>query len=792
MASPSSPVATSLLRLSACLLAAGLLAAPAFGDDSDVHARLAELEARHADQDDALERISAVATSRSGFLSAEEAQKRYEDAVFSALMGDAERAALEFDVLIRSGAITSPTVRADAEWYLGETLFQLENYTTAEEAYLNIVDQGEQHAFFAGAVRRLLELYGLMGDSQAFYDLYNRFIATRRVAANAQINYTVAKSLYRQGDWARAKSLFLECCEESEYLPQAHYFVGTILVLQENLEDAAVEFQYVTEAPVTNADTREVVDLANLAYGRVQYELGNYMVATNAYLEVGRDSKYFADQLYELVWTFIKQGEGGETRDDQLAAYEEAIRAVEIFLLAFPEHRYAAQLKVVRGHLHMKQERYENANAAYERVVNEYSPIRDLVAAVAVSREQPRLFFERLAEEDALDRLDREGLPPFAAEMLYSREDLSTIVSLRRQLDEQRSEMQVSAEIAEELDAAFASGITSLGAFQNAYETLKWLRVDQVALMSDLLALEEDYLLASTTGSTQTHVRAIQQERMLVTDVASADQRDDLATAERDQVRAEQVRAVQSQAFLVEQAARDLLTEAEATEEYLQGGQHRVAPEDVDHVLNELDKVQNQLRTAIGELAPLQTEATLRRVMGQPDEPSGVELASIDQTVKKNFTDVRRQLGEYRSKVTVPGAYDFFARLDHLWGDVDGAAARTDEVAGLLGGVEQQEIVRLEQEFIREANGLARLEAGIASAWNETGELGVDATRAGFDDLTTFFNDSVMKADMGIVDVYWLRKVEVSDRIGDLNEERVELMKELDRRFEAIHAKLED
>ncbi len=792
MASLHRLLASPLARLGPSLLAAALLASSASADDSDVQARLTALESRQADQNDALERISSVATSRSGFLSAGEAQKRYEDAVFSALMGDAERAALEFDVLIRSGAIASDTVRADAEWYLGETLFQLENYTTAEEAYLNIVDTGEDHPFFAGAVRRLLELYGLTSDSRAFYDLYNRFIATRRVAANALINYTVAKSLYRQGDWARAKSLFLECCEDSEYRPQAHYFVGTVLVLQDNLEDAALEFRDVTQAPITDAETREVVDLANLAYGRVQYELGNYREATEAYLEVGRDSKYFADQLYELVWTFIKQGETSPTRDEQLAVYEEAIRAVEIFLLAFPEHRYTAQLKVVRGHLHMKQERYENANAAYERVVNEYSPIRDLVAAVAVSREQPRLFFERLAQEDALDRLDREGLPPFAAEMLYNREDLSTIVDLRRELDAQRVELEESAEIAEELDAAFASGITSLGAFQNAYETLKWLRVDQVALMSDLLALEEDFLLAGTSGATQTHVLAIQQERMLVTDVANADQRDDLATVERDQVRAEQVRAVQSQAFIVEQVARDLLTEAEATEEYLGGGQHRVAPEEIDQIMDELDRVQNQLRAAIQQLTPLQTEATLRIIMGEAAVGGDVDIAGIDDSVIQNFSDVRRQLGRYRSKVTAPGAYDFFARLDHLWSDIDRSVARTDEVAGLLGGVEQQEIVRLEQEFIREANGLARLEAGVASAWDETGELGVDATRAGFSDLTTFFNDSVMKADMGIVDVYWLRKVEVSDRIGQLNEERVELMKELDRRFEAIHAKLED
>jgi TolA-binding protein len=776
------------------LLAFALWAGPALGADepADFPTRLQQLEAKRDDQLEKLGRISDVATTRSGFLSAAEAQKRYDDAVFSALMGDSERAALEFEVLIRSGAIASSTVQHDAEWYLAETLFDLGNLSSAAEAYTHIVELGEKHPFFSGAVRRLLELYGITGDSDAFYDLYNGYIATRRVAPNALVNYTVAKSLYRQKDWARAKSLFLDCCDGSEYEARAHYFVGTILVQQKNYADAALEFQRVAAMPVADANTREVVDLANLAFGRVEYELGDYDASTKAYLKVGRDSKYFADQLYELVWTFIKQGELATDKAVRTKAYEDAIRAVEIFLMAFPEHRYAAPLKVVEGHLHMKQERYESANSAYERVIAEYSPIRDLVSAASVSREQPRLFFERLAEQDALDKLDREGLPPFAAEMLYGQPAIASVVGMRRDLAQQRAELQNTAEVVEELDAAFSSGISSLGAFQNAYETLKWLRVDQVSLMSDLLALEEDYLLAGTTDAVRSKVQALQLERKLVTDVAAAEQREDLASAERDEVRAEQVRAVQSQAFLVEQIARDLLAEAEATEEYLAGGQHKVAASDVRAIQDELRQVQESLRDAIQQAKPLQTETTLRAVMGDTDEPHGAEVAGIDQVALDGFLRVRRLLGAYRAKVTTPGAYDFFSRIDTLWTDMDRSHARTEEVAGLLAVVEQEEIVRLEEEYVKESNNVAQLQAALQTAWDSNDTLGEEALRSGFDDLTTFFDESVMKADMGIVDVYWQRKVAVSDRIKDLKTEQQELLQDLNERFASIHAKLED
>jgi len=763
------------------LLGTALVGArPAFAEEPDFGKSLRELEVRYGEQLNTLSQISDTATSRSGFLSAAEAQRRYEDAVFSALMGDNERAALEFHILINSGAAASQTVRTDAEWYLAETLFGLGNYATAEDAYRDIVNQGQQHTFFSGAVRRLLELYGLTGDSDKFYQLYDRYITTRLVAANELINYTVARSLYRQGDWVQAKTLFSECCEGGEYNARAHYFIGTILVLQEDLEAAAHEFSLVSQASVESAETREVVDLANLAYGRVQYELGNYSEATAAYNKVGRDSRYFADQLYELVWTFIKQ-------DD----FESAISAVEIFLLAFPEHRYAAQLKVIRGHLHMKQERYENANAAYEKVVTEYSPIRDLVAAVSVSHEQPRLFFERLAQEDALERLDQEGLPPFAAEMLYSRSDVNAVVELRQELDGQRRELDASRDIAEELDAALSAGINSLGAFKNAYETMKWLQVDQTHLMSDLLGLEEEFLIAGTRGSTQREIQTLRQERVLVSDVAADDQRSDMHAVERNAALLEQVRAVQSQAFLVEQVARDLLAQAEATEDYLEAGQHRLDDDAVRSVRKELLQVKDELNEAAQQLGPLQTEAMVRRVMGSRQQQE-VAAAPVDEQVLRSFEDLRRKLGTYRARVAVAGAHDFFSRVDILWADMERMQDRTVQVTQLLGEVEQEEIARITKEFGTEFAALQELERGVSKVYQETDVLGIDATRSGFEELTQFFNESVMKADLGIVDVYWMRKVEVSKRIGALNKERQELEDELKRRFEAIDAKLED
>ena len=49
-----------------------------------------------------------------------------------------------------------------------------------------------------------------------------------------------------------------------------------------------------------------------------------------------------------------------------------------------------------------------------------------------------------------------------------------------------------------------------------------------------------------------------------------------------------------------------------------------------------------------------------------------------------------------------------------------------------------------------------------------------------------------MRADMGIVDVYWARKLQVSDKIDELNRERTDLLMDLEWRFETLYAKVKE
>ena len=91
-----------------------------------------------------------------------------------------------------------------------------------------------------------------------------------------------------------------------------------------------------------------------------------------------------------------------------------------------------------------------------------------------------------------------------------------------------------------------------------------------------------------------------------------------------------------------------------------------------------------------------------------------------------------------------------------------------------------------------EAGEVEVLAADLEGSMNTARVLTSDITQAGFSWLAGVFGDSVMGADMGIVDVYWVRKASVSEERIRVIEERQELLLELSENFSRIRQGLEE
>lgn len=750
-------------------------ASPALAADRATVERLRELEGEVAALTGQVEEIRVNFTERSGLIGVKEARERYEQAVYLYLVGDYTNAATSFYILVQSRALGNADLARDSEWYLAECLFEMGNIRTAEEAYRAIVERGTAHPYFPDAVRRALEVYGILGETEAFDRYYNNYILTGKVKPTDLINYTLAKSFYRRGERARAKSMFEALPAESPYYTRARYFLGVLMILEKNYDQAIQEYKLIEAAAVADDEHRQVLELAQLALARLHYETGNFAEATVYYSKIGKGSPYFADQLYEAVWTYIRQENWAEARNQ-----------VDIFLLAFPEHRYTSDLKLLQSHLHMKMQSYDDARAGYERVVDEYSPMVERLEAISGGPDEMRGFLSNVT------RARNPGatqLPGFAVEMLLGRDDVARAAGAWQSTELQKDELSQGERIVQELELALTGSQNVLGTFLAARTEVSGVRNTIDAVRDRLIETELNYLRPRVPTQLRSEISQLQKERVEVfTELASSDAGAGVRN-DRVQVYDEQVREVQQRAFRVSQVAQESLALAASTTQ--QVNQSRLAASEAQSVRGEIERQQAELQAVVAQLEQLQGEAVRRNILRTVEPVSAEEDTGKRSSLLGVYADLRKRTNGYRRYATDADAAAIFAQVDRIWAQLDTLEKSAGDTARVLAAAEARETSTVRTRLAAESQRVVELRRNVERSSADTEALALRVLRGGLENLEDEFRSDVLEADKGIVDVYWLRKTGASDEMQALAEEQSKLLRELDEKYRIVRENLE-
>jgi len=130
------------------------------------------------------------------------------------------------------------------------------------------------------------------------------------------------------------------------------------------------------------------------------------------------------------------------------------------------------------------------------------------------------------------------------------------------------------------------------------------------------------------------------------------------------------------------------------------------------------------------------------------------------------------------------------ARLDGNHTSLDHARRLLEGAGKGLGQLETSEMERLKGRFQTEVAAVAEQRQMLAATTLEAERVSVDLTRAGFGRLEDFFSESLLRADVGIIDVYWAQKIEISEEKERVLNERLMLKEEIQRRFDLIEQKM--
>lgn len=692
---------------------------------------------------DTLDRVESLADSESrtaslliqqvapgaSQLSPEAAQERYQDGVYWHLVGDHERAAEAFFGLVATGALADSTLQAEVEWYLAESLFGMGADEVAIERYKAIAGDAA-HPFRADGVRRLLELYARNEDAARFDALFEREILRGGVEATDVVLYSVGDALRLKGDLDEAVGWFERIPAESPWFVRARYQLGALHVREgtpEALEDALVDFRAGAEIVPQSDEEIRAVDLARLAVGRVLYSLGRHDEAIEAYGAIrGADNEHLADKLHELTYAFLRRGDR-----------EQAIAATDLFLATFPERAEAAELRLLRGHLFFEDAAWDEALVAYDDVVTQFTPVSDR--------------FDELARTAQVDGV--------LATLVDFRDDARGLVTLATPVAEGEGDASPGPDAAPEPPALPPYALAML--------------------------LEDPYVLRSVDlrGDLDDQRRVLDDAEAIVAMLEPV-----LGPGPEGATLVGWLQYAANDGAVHAIEGRVKLLEAELTWLGAQGA----ATRDLEVSLNRLRaRVEGSLeavrQTELALVESMWDEAVADRVLSELEAGPTGELGPLARDVGL----LAQQARGVREASAVAAADDpTVGRIDRLHGQLDTAVERYLAVLSSLEGARGSDLDQLRETFVGVAADVRAQRGELEGAEARAEAVAAYYLPLGFGDLAASFEESVIGADMGAVNVYWTRWIDTNDEREQLVQDRRDTALRLEERFAFLEDKL--
>jgi len=743
--------------------------------------------------------------------------ERFTEAKYAFLVEDYDRCSLLLFSLIENKDLQMDPRKTEAEWYLAECLFQDGNLGVARKQFQRIVDAGGIHPFYGDALLKLIEIFGLTGDTVRFNEYYNRFVRSSidSSATALRIRYEMGKSLYRQSKLRDAMSIFGGFPRGSTYTPQARYFSGVIVVAEgkdsleaedrdsafQAFQRAIVIFREVLTLPRSTAGHERVGDLSTLAIGRLLYEMGDIPGAIAEYGQIGTDSDYYADALYEMIWANIEAGGqlGARDEDGRLAEgaafertrkFEEALRAIEIFNLAFPDDTRRPKLRLLGGHVRVRMDQFDDAVDRYKEASEHFRGIKTLVDQVVESGADPMIYFNQLVgDEYAVEAA--LTVPESARRQARSDDRVATAVGISRDLYDQQSDIGDASDMLDLLEEALYQN-DSAGLIQTYRINRQQLASAEAAgllLRARLVEVETAFLESLLTGGKLAELRSVVERHSGASAAATSLSAGRQDAIQRQQTFNLQAQAVETRVYHVELAVKDLLGRLSALEEYLVDARQRgekqreeelEARRAVEGERALLSSLRGELHRLKQRLEPRVLTAPMAALVVSDAGGEKAEASRGMRTTESALAMLRR---------SVSGGEDFFRRIDsdrRRLLELEGVVAMTRSLMDRAEDLEVDDI-KTEVTFQRgEVTGLATYGEDIVGENHKvSGRIGEQA----FVDVAGFFEDMLTRADMGVADVYWYRKESSAKSRLRLSREKVKRLRALQDAFKEVLAK---
>lgn len=709
-------------------------------------------------------------------------QSRINDGLVFFQLGDYERASFLLMEVVQDQVNQSYIGYKDAVFYLAESLYQLHNPIGAAGFYQVVVDKGYRQ-YRKDALLRLVEICFITNQLDSVERYFGQLGSEPGASTDPQVVYVHAKSLYFRKEYDRALQEFAIISRGSPYFHRARYFLGTIQVLQGRLPDAVVSFQQVAAEPVASdrpdaKEAEQVRQLAHLALGRIYYDLGQLPESVAEYTTIPRDSAQFDRALYEICWTYIKKGE-----------HNQALRALDIMLLASPESTLAPEATLLKGNLQLKLNKYAEAQSTFQEIVDRFGPVREQLAKVLKEHADPETYFQQLIGKN-LDRFAvQTAIPPLAATWVREEEDLIHALAVVQDVDGAKEDLAEAEELISQLEDALAAE-NRIEIFPEMYQAWKSMLESESALLvlkQRLLEEERRLIWGSATPEERNRYQTIAGQRAELERKFQEIPHTTQGMARREAQVEGVLDGLERQAFRLGIDLDALKAQLVAMDKWIADTAARRGGQTAGR-----ERVRASVLEQQQQLAALEEEMqALKRAIARQKSSVGVAdtVGSAEAAIKREYD---RTLSEEAALLQTLRRR-LSPEQQRLIDEEDGLRQRIgrleEKIHRFYANVRQQvdeKVHALRAQVLEEKKAVARYGRQVTGYKGMGENLAGKVTAASLQDVQKKFRGIVLQADVGIIDVAWQKKEERRKAYLELARERKAELEELDGEFKAV------
>lgn len=653
----------------------------------------------------------------------------------------------------------------DALFLYADSLFLSGDYLTARDAFKHFLKESSRPGgahYKEKAVERLIEI-AIHTDTydgvESYFEMLGKF-------PSEAARYVKGKFLYFKGESGRAREVLLTITKDKLLRLKAQYLIGVILTMDEKYKDAALLFEQAKSAEAATTDEQAVVDLMNLGAGRLYFEQGKLTEASECYQRVSQSSPYFDAALYEAASVLIQEGD--TVRAEQ---------TLEVLTVAVPDSRYLPRAKMLRGNLLLRAGRYDDAETVFDEVVSDFTPVMDQLDSLIDQQQDTRQFFYELVEKN-VSALDMSGvLPPLVVKWVAEEPEVGRALDLAKELGAAKGYIRETERLIRLLEAV-VDGPARINAIPILRQGKR--RAQQMANRLAQLQVTLAEMVESELKSSSPEIAALRAERLSLAEKIKT-----MPTSQEEFA----VRDAQSQEIFLRMRAelqRNLIrldrlnAMTVAIERFIEDARYAdgVPKESLVAAREELKRHRYGIVTMQKELDDIRADV----------EKAGFQVGvgdSRDNSDQEMRGRMRALAQKERALVRAAGG-KFGAQMETVYREIDAAEAI---IASFEADAEKEAARRVQAIRVQ-----VRSERDHVAAYSRELEgLGEDAEEVvggvAFENFTSVrkrFHELVLKADVGIIDVAWLRKEEHTARIGEFTDARLKEIKSLDDEFQEV------